>query len=227
MLRKIRLRSGKEITVRVLDVRAMLVWRLHEAARDGLIRDDLDPGRVYSLGWLVWNDGTSWIKRAVFAQLLRLIIDGCDIFVSTNKKQTTRLTHPSAVQLSVDCPETKVAYEGFGFVLGLALQRLKEPIDVFRKDGTLLCRVAAELEANTGDNHAHQGMMGHNMAGEHTCVIHHHPKSEWLGIVATLNGDRKTYTGVMKQLEGREEAIVYERHPVRLATRRIDGPGPT
>lgn len=213
MLREIQLRSGKHITLRIADLRAMLVFKLHQAVRDGLVRRDLDRKRVFPLSWLVWNDGTSWIKRAVFAQLFRLIQKGCDIFVETNKKQTIRLTHPCPLQLSTDCPETAVAYEAFGFILGLGLQRLSQPIDVCDKEGNLLCKVAPELEVSAGDNHAHQGMMGHNMAGEHTCVFGHHPKSQWLGVVTTLNGAKKTLRSFMKAWDDKQTQSFMNKIP--------------
>jgi hypothetical protein len=156
---------------------------------------------------LCWRDGTSFIKHSVFAEVFRLLFKS-EVFSKDEASSRRGVTKPLVTMISTNQRETKEAYVLSGYLLGLMMERCIAPIEIRRRDGMLVGTIRFVLKGATGDNHALQGIMNHQMAGEHTCVFGDHPRSQFANLEKMLFAKKKSIRSI-SEAHANGEALEY------------------
>ncbi|KAJ1445863.1 hypothetical protein M885DRAFT_606616, partial [Pelagophyceae sp. CCMP2097] len=200
VMRTIKYPDGTRVDIRVRDLRLQLVQHLHDLWRRGYLQKNF--GKC-TLKLSCWRDGTSILKKSVFGEIMRLQNDS-KVFSKDDESGRQGVTRLLVTQFSMNQPESKTAYKAVGYVVGLMLERLIEPITILDDAGAVVGEVRIIVDALTGDNHALQGGLGHNQAGNHVCVFGHHIREGWPDIVAMLAALRKTAASMQQSFANGE-----------------------
>ena len=110
----------------MLGLRASLLAHLQDLANKGAFREDVDISKTHGLRFTVWTDGTSMMKMAVMACLLKLIHDS-KLFREDSKQIVEQ---PVIYMLAVDAKETRAYYQMNNTVVGVEIQSVVKPLEV-------------------------------------------------------------------------------------------------
>ncbi|KAJ1453755.1 hypothetical protein M885DRAFT_567103, partial [Pelagophyceae sp. CCMP2097] len=205
VMRTIKYPDGTRVDIRVRDLRFQLVQHLHDLWRRGYLQKNF--GKC-TLKVSCWRDGTAILKKSVFGEIMRLQNDS-KAFSKDGESGRQGVTRLLVTQFSMHQPESKTAHKAVGYVVGLMLERLIEPITILDDAGAVVGEVRIIIDALTGDNHALQGGLGHNQAGNHVCVFGHHIRGGWPDIVAMLAALRKTAASMQQRFFANGETLAF------------------